>query len=705
MSFFIGKVTAASAATVTVTWSGTAPALAGATGREFHSTVGSWAIDSYGTINSAGTNAWASLTPTVSGELYVGFANTSAAATGSTTGYVYTSDTNNNQYAYNLNCAAGTPTAPAFSTSTQLNGVMVLVQETVSAPPMTVTATATAGGGGGALIRVTALTGAKPAAQQPGGVAGTASASSISFDTAITVAATGSVVYGAAANFSNATSFTADAQTTFSDNYSNSSSGDQLGTFRSTAATSATGSQTYGATNSASGATALAEILASGTIAEDASATSAEAQSNTATFIASPSFSPPYGSLLVARVVLQNGSTAMTCSITDTSGLGLTWTPLSQHSVANSNYAGVWIAQMPAGTAVAASLSAPVPAIPPGFRSPMAFQHIVPAAPLVPAPAGVLEQNTFEGGTSGTGISTGNSGGASGRAFDAVNTSGAGTTAQFSSAQAMHGTLSAALAFASGVSSTAYLTWSTSAGALPTVWFRLYVWHSAYPTVNTRLWQCDIGGSTLCASVYLMTNGTLLVGNTSSATITQSTTVVPNNAWYRIEGYVTGSAAAGQTELKIFTTPDGPLSSPAETNTSAATQNTGGVPSAYRYGSFAAVTETSAWTCYLDDIGLSGTGYLGPAGTGITGAAALTGTGTLTTTVVQQSAVALAGTGTLTQAEVQQPTATLAATDARGRPSRATCGTMSRHWRQPSGTRRHGHPVKSDSWRSGGCCW
>ena len=41
--------------------------------KEFHSSVGSWSLDKSGTIDSAGTANWPSLTPAGTGELYWGY--------------------------------------------------------------------------------------------------------------------------------------------------------------------------------------------------------------------------------------------------------------------------------------------------------------------------------------------------------------------------------------------------------------------------------------------------------------------------------------------------------------------------------------------------------------------------------------------------------------------------------------------------------
>jgi hypothetical protein len=93
---------------------------------------------------------------------------------------------------------------------------------------------------------------------------------------------------------------------------------------------------------------AAAEILASGTIAEDASAP-AVVSSNTLTALTTASFTPPDGSLIVVLIGSDgDGSGTTTMAVTDTGGL--TWTPLAQANASNQEYAGVWVAQVPSGS-------------------------------------------------------------------------------------------------------------------------------------------------------------------------------------------------------------------------------------------------------------------------------------------------------------------------------------------------------------------
>ena len=219
--------------------------------------------------------------------------------------------------------------------------------------------------------------------------------------------------------------------------------------------------------------------------------------------------------------------------------------------------------------------------------------------------------NSFEGGSNTTGITTGNSGGASGNAFDVINSSGAGSSLTFSSTHAAHGTLSMDMHMASGVSSGQDAAWTTSIGTQTEFWFRMYLFHTANPSVRTRIWQADISGSTLCGGLFLNTNGTLDMSATGGTAVITSTNSVPLSAWYRVEGFLIGNTSTGQISFSLYTTMDD--ATPLETKTSSAAQNTGGSPNSARYGCFAATTETPAFDLWIDDIGLSSTGALGPS--------------------------------------------------------------------------------------------
>jgi hypothetical protein len=143
---YAGTVTAASAQTVTITWSSAPVGTTHIVGQEFSSTIGSWSLDKQGNLDLAsGTATWPSLTPAAAGELYWGYCICSGSATtGSTSGYVYnaSADGAGNSMAYNPACGAGA-TSPVWGNAVAIFGIAVLMTETAGAadPPSRVRVT------------------------------------------------------------------------------------------------------------------------------------------------------------------------------------------------------------------------------------------------------------------------------------------------------------------------------------------------------------------------------------------------------------------------------------------------------------------------------------------------------------------------------------------------------------------------------------
>src|SRR5260370_212819 len=120
-----------------------------------------------------------------------------------------------------------------------------------------------------------------------------------------------------------------------------------LGASGTTSPTGTAGATVVGASAPwVGGQTALVEILAAGTITEDASSP-ASASTTAAASVVTASFTPPPGSLLVA-IVSADASSATVVTVSDSSGL--IWTE-RVHSLAGGSqtgYAGMWTAQVPA---------------------------------------------------------------------------------------------------------------------------------------------------------------------------------------------------------------------------------------------------------------------------------------------------------------------------------------------------------------------
>ena len=140
-SIWIGVTTSTSPANTTITWSGSEPAHWEAEVNEFTSTVGSWALDTSAGIDSNSNNAYPSLTPAGSGELYIGIHyDDSGASAGSTSGYTYQVTSHGNGALYNAACTSSAQ-APTWADSTVMGGIAALIKEASSSDTGTVAVT------------------------------------------------------------------------------------------------------------------------------------------------------------------------------------------------------------------------------------------------------------------------------------------------------------------------------------------------------------------------------------------------------------------------------------------------------------------------------------------------------------------------------------------------------------------------------------
>lgn len=217
----------------------------------------------------------------------------------------------------------------------------------------TVTAAQTVATFTGMLLRVQVLTGI---AASPIGASAQVSNGGVSITLAASLTTTqaGSRAYGALLNVG-PESFTGTGEpgTTILDSVTDAPDGAVYGTCKTTAATVTPGTSLVGSTISSRGGAAALEILPAGTILEDASSP-APASTLTGTSVTTAAFSPPLGALLVA-MVSSDASTSTVLALSDTSGLGLTWTEQIRAQSAGAAYAGVWTAAMPAPPPAAAA--------------------------------------------------------------------------------------------------------------------------------------------------------------------------------------------------------------------------------------------------------------------------------------------------------------------------------------------------------------
>jgi hypothetical protein len=149
---------------------------------------------------------------------------------------------------------------------------------------------------------------------------------------------------------------------------------------------------------------------------------------------------------------------------------------------------------------------------------------------------------------------------------------------------------------------------------------------TAWPASQLRVFRA-LNGVTFCGGIAINVSGQIITLNATGGTLTTSTTVMPLNQWVRIEGFVTGSATAGQIQVKIFLSPD--AGTPTETNTTVATLNTNGAINTVSFGDPASATSYTFW---MSNLGACDTSYVGPVVLGLSNNFEESSSGTTITT-------------------------------------------------------------------------
>lgn len=223
----------------------------------------------------------------------------------------------------------------------------------------------------------------------------------------------------------------------------------------------------------------------------------------------------------------------------------------------------------------------------------------MPAPPL---------QNTFESGQpDGTAITSGNSGGGAGDAFQATG----GTAPNFSTTQAYTGTLSAAIAGVTAANGQSTANWTgLGASGGTNVFVRQYLYYTAFSTSGSVTCSCvRATGGTGCAFAIISGGGQVNFMNAAQSVIAalNGSSVAPLNQWFRLEYRVTPSTTVGEIEWRLYSTPD--------STTITETKSAGGLVlgadiDAARWGMDRTVSVTFT-TYQVDDVAVSTGGWIG----------------------------------------------------------------------------------------------
>lgn len=213
---------------------------------------------------------------------------------------------------------------------------------------------------------------------------------------------------------------------------------------------------------------------------------------------------------------------------------------------------------------------------------------------------------TFETGTNGNTISTGDAGSAT--AWDAVSI-GSNAAVIYDTTH-VYNTLSGKIS--TGASAvTPYLEWVAALGTVTDHYGRIYIYFTANPAANHRLIRV-LSGATTAADILILTTGKIDLRPSSGSSVKTSTNAISLNQWVRLEYHIIHSTTVGQMEVLLFNSPDS--GTPTETITSTAVQNTLASGDRIRFGNQTATANTGPY--WFDNIVAKATSYPGPAPTG-----------------------------------------------------------------------------------------
>jgi methionine-rich copper-binding protein CopC len=219
--------------------------------------------------------------------------------------------------------------------------------------------------------------------------------------------------------------------------------------------------------------------------------------------------------------------------------------------------------------------------------------------------ANIVYQYTAEGGTNGTALTTGNSGGASGNAFTAVT--GGTNVWTFSNARSVRGSMS--LKCTPLASTPAAVQWQPS--SLTEHYGRMYFYISGYAVGAEPLVKAFSGSFVNAWRVELSAGGRLTVRDANSTAIHTASSNVSTGVWYRVEWHVISSASVGQVESRLYV---GDQTNTIDSYLSSANINLGANLTATQFGPSQSIS-TAAPASYYDEmaIGSAAGGWLGIA--------------------------------------------------------------------------------------------
>ncbi len=213
--------------------------------------------------------------------------------------------------------------------------------------------------------------------------------------------------------------------------------------------------------------------------------------------------------------------------------------------------------------------------------------------------------NNAEGGSAGVQVTTGNSGGASGDAFEQVTAAANGSSTTFDTTHPSHGSLGYKLV-GGNPAGTNLIGWVAAFGSPTEIYGRMYLYMTAWPASGIAvLFQVDLQGTGTCAAIAVHNIGVIQCYDTVSATT--GGVGVSVNQLVRIEFHVTISTTGGLVEARLYNTSDSSTIDETITRSSA---NTRASCNAAYFGYDS--QQPASYTCWLDGLNVNSTAYPGP---------------------------------------------------------------------------------------------
>lgn len=211
--------------------------------------------------------------------------------------------------------------------------------------------------------------------------------------------------------------------------------------------------------------------------------------------------------------------------------------------------------------------------------------------------------NGAEGGPNGATVTTANSGGLSGNAFDAVSI-GTGAAATFDTAHAYG---SRAYKIVSG-SSTTHLDWTSgSVGTLTEAWGRLYLYAMGNPAAEVALLRLRRSGAQT-ARIGVLSGGQITLRQADNSLVATSAATITLGGWTRLEWHCIPVTSNGTIECRIYTSADS--ATIVETAASTTAAMTAGLDEIH----WGPVGNESGYTYWFDALNLNNVGFPGPVG-------------------------------------------------------------------------------------------